>query len=104
MTGLKYQREALVASAHLFGHFVFTHLIYNEVGDDANCDNSQHDNQIPYPRGNARLLQFRVEPLVLNGCQFVVGSQLGINAVQLCQQIMVVGKELILSVGQVNGV
>ena len=101
-TGLQQQRQTGVALAQRFRHLLLPEAIDEIVDNGCKCEHNQHDTQFPYPVGYGVFLAVWVEPFVQDRLQTVFGTQFRKHAVQLMQQLRIVGHELVFSVLDVH--
>ena len=72
--------------------------------DDSDCQEDQGQTyQIPYPVGGAWSLMLWIEPFILNRSDLIVGIEVGISLVELVEQMLVFGHELVFAVRHVHG-
>ena len=103
VAGLEHEREAHVLFLQLARHPLLLDVVEEEVEERDECQHGHGARQFPYPRGYARILSLWVEPLVLDGCEHLLGEQLCIDAVNLREQSPVVRHELVFAVRNVDG-
>ena len=103
MACLQDERQTVVAPAHHLCHLALADAEDEVVEENCPCNDDRHHSSLPYPGGYARILAVGIEPFVLDGLQAVVGAQIGIHAVYLVQQVVILRHELVFAIGQVDG-
>ena len=102
MTGLQDERQSVVALAHHLCHLALTETEHDIIEQDGQGYDGHRRCCLPYPRGDTCILTVGIEPFVLNGLQTVAGAQIGIYAVDLIQQDVVLRHELVFAIRQID--
>ena len=96
------QRQPAVAETQLCVHASQLDTIVDKIEYQQQGQQYQTDGRVLHPHGSLGYVTFRIEPLVLQVLQLLVGTQQHIDAVQHLYQPAVVRHELVLSVRHVH--
>ena len=101
--GFQYEGEALVPPFVTLGQPARLQVVGDGIDAQYEGKEPRRGREPPHPGGDARLLPFRIEPLVAQVRQAVGGIECAVHTVQSAQQDRVVRHELVLAVRHVDG-